>query len=439
MNRLADQLSRLMVGLYPRRWRRRYRDELLALLEEHRSSPRTVASLVLGALGTHLDPGYRREGITMPGPGSPLRMAAAVAASCAAVILVFGGLLALQVRHEQETDGMLTSDHSAGIALSPDTRLGVTAQSNGPGSPGFDLVWRISAHPRLLAHFPGAAPLAFAPHGPMLLAASPTGVTEWALANPAKPLPIATMPGPGTAVGIAYAPGHPTVAIAYSRTVQLWNLASPAAPRRIATITAATNVPTMATCGNCGNPDQIAFSPDGGTLAMSAAHHAVSLWDVSTPWAPRHLATVGRDTGPIEALAFSSDGSQLAYLTINGALTVSGLTDPPLLVHAAIPGSPTWLAQQGSFALSYSPGGTRLTAVALIAATGGPRITCTWNTSSLSQPLPADCRRDHFQVEGAFTFTANRTAIVGPNPRGYNPNGPDTRPNPLIIWPPLPD
>ena len=65
MSVLADRLSRLMVGLYPRRWRRRYGDELLALLEEHRSSPRTVANLALGALGTHLDPGYRREGVTM--------------------------------------------------------------------------------------------------------------------------------------------------------------------------------------------------------------------------------------------------------------------------------------------------------------------------------------------------------------------------------------
>jgi hypothetical protein len=26
----------------------------------------------------------------------------------------------------------------------------------------------------------------------------------------------------------------------------------------------------------------------------------------------------------------------------------------------------------------------------------------------------------------------------GCDPRGYNRNGPDTRPNPLIIWPPLP-
>jgi hypothetical protein len=438
MSGLAGQLSRLMVSCYPRRWRRRYGEELLALLEEHQPSPRTVASLALGALGTHLDPAYRREGITMPGPGSPLRTAAAVAASFGAVILVFGGLLALEIRHEQQTDGVLTADYSAGLAVSSDTRLGVTAQSSGPGSPGFDLVWRIGAHPKLLAHFPGAAPLAFAPHGQSLLAASPGGVSEWSLANPAKPVRIATLRGPGTAVGIAYAPAHPTVAIAYSKAVQLWNLANPAAPHRIATIAAAANVSTMATCGNCGSQNQIAFSPDGRTLATTAAHHAVSLWDVSTPWAPRHLATVGRDAGPIAALAFSPAGSQLGYLTVYGKLTVFRLTEPAHPVPAAIPGSPTWLAQSGAYALSYSTGGTRLTAVVLIQNASGPRIICTWNTTNLSQPLPADCRTDHFSIPGAFTFTVDRTAIVGPDPRGYNPNGPNTRSNALSIWPPLP-
>ena len=436
MNGLAGRLSRLMVGCYPRRWRARYGDDVLALLQERRSGPRTVVNLALGALGARLDPAWRSEGPARFGPDSPLRMAAQVAAAAATVVAVVGGLLALDAWNEQRTDGVLTADYSAGLAVSPDTRLGVTAQSSGPGSPGFDLVWQVGAHPRLLAHFPGAAPLAFAPHGQTLLAASPAGVSEWSPANPARPARIATLPGPGTAVGIAYAPGHPTAAVAYPQAVQLWNLARPAAPHPIATIAAAANAPTMATCGNCGAQDQIAFSPDGRTLATTAAHHAVSLWDVSTPRAPRHLATIGRDTGPIAALRFSPARSQLAYLTVNGQLTVFSLTGPAHPVHAAIPGPPSWLAQSGSYALSYSPDGAQLTAVAL---TDGPRIICTWNTTSLSQPLPADCRRDHFSIPGAFTFTANGTAIVGPDPRGpNNPNRPSTQSNTLAIWPPLP-
>jgi hypothetical protein len=140
MSGLAGRLSRLMVGCYPRRWRRRYRDELLALLEEHQPGPRTVANLALGALGTHLDPAYRREGITMSGPGSPLRMAAQVAVLAGALVVVFGGLLALHIRHEQQTDGALTASFAAGVAVSPDTRLGVTAQGTGPGDSCCNLV-----------------------------------------------------------------------------------------------------------------------------------------------------------------------------------------------------------------------------------------------------------------------------------------------------------
>jgi WD40 repeat protein len=368
-----------------------------------------------------------------PRPRSPLRTAAIVAALAGALVVVLGGLVALDAWNEQRTDGALTASYAAGIAVSSDTRLGVTAQSSGPGAPGFDLVWQIGAHARLLAHFAGAAPLAFTPGSHILLAASPAGVTEWSLADPARPVPIATMPGPGTAVGIAYAPARPTVAIAYPKTVQLWDLASPAVPRQVATIPVAANVPTMATCGNCGNPDQIAFSPNGRTLATSAAGHAVSLWDVSTPSAPRHLATVGRDTGPIAALAFSPAGSQLAHLTINGALTVFSLTDPAHPVHAAIPFPAATLAQWGNYELAYSPDGTRLTAVVLIEETGGPRIICTWNTASLSRPLAVHCRTGQFPSTGAFTFIANGTAIVGPDPRGANQLS-DT----LSIWPPLP-
>jgi WD40 repeat protein len=431
MSGLAGRLARLMVGLYPRRWRRRYREELLALLEEHPSSPRTVANLALGALGTHLDPGYRREGTAMSSLGSALRTTAQVAAFTVPLILVIGVLLALEVRHEQQTDGALTASYAAGVAVSPNTRLGVTAQGTGPGDSCCDLVWRIGAHPKLLAHFPGGAPLAFAPDGQTVAAASPAGVTEWSLANPTKPVRIATMPGPNTAVGIASAPRRTLVAIAYPRAVQLWNLANPAAPHRIATIAAAANVPTN--CGDCSNLDYIAFSPDGRTLAMTAAHHAISLWDVSTPGAPRHLATIGHNTGPIAALAFSPAGSQLAYLRQNGELTVFSLTDPAHPVQTAIPGPPATLAQWGNYALSYSPDGTRLTAVVLIEEEGGGRTACSWNTTSLSQPLPADCRTDHFSIPGAFTFTSGRTAIVGPDPRGAN-----RLTNTLSIWPPLP-
>ena len=98
-----------MVGCYPRRWRARYGDEVLALLEERRSGPRTVVNLALGALGARLDPAWRREGPAMFGPESPLRTAATVASLVTALVVVLGGLLALDAWNEQRTDGIPTA------------------------------------------------------------------------------------------------------------------------------------------------------------------------------------------------------------------------------------------------------------------------------------------------------------------------------------------
>jgi len=420
MSGLAGRLARLMVSCYPRRWRRRYGDELLALLDEHRARPRTVANLALGALGTHLDPAYRREGITMPGPGSPLRTAATVAASVAATVVVLGGLLALQIRHEQQTDGVLTADHSAGLTVSSDTRLGVTAQADGIG---FDIVWRIGAHPAVLAHVDGGAPVALTPDSRTLLATTPAAVIVWSLANPAKPARIATMPGPGMARGIAYAPDQTTVAVAYARTVVLWDLADPAAPHRIAAI------PATAAAGAPDFGQQIAFSPDGQTLATATARHTVSLWDVTDLPAPRYLATVGRDSGPVDELAFSPARPQLAYLSDNSAVTVVNLTGPARYAHAAPMPSITTSAGGHSYALAYSPDGTRLTAVAV----GGSRLaTCTWNVTSLSRPLPAACRTGSTHLDGDITFAPGGTTLVGPDPREWNKPQ-----DSLVIWPTL--
>jgi hypothetical protein len=79
----------------------------------------------------------------MSGFGSAVRATAQVAAFAVPVILILGGLLALDVWNEHRTDGVLTADHSAGLAVSSDARLGVTTQADGIG---FVIVWRIGAH-----------------------------------------------------------------------------------------------------------------------------------------------------------------------------------------------------------------------------------------------------------------------------------------------------
>ena len=55
-----------LLRCYPRRWRERYQDEMLALLEQHTITPKTVTDLFLGALDARLNSLYRsRRGLLL--------------------------------------------------------------------------------------------------------------------------------------------------------------------------------------------------------------------------------------------------------------------------------------------------------------------------------------------------------------------------------------
>src|ERR1700753_426329 len=48
-----------ILSIYPRGWRERYQEEMLALLEEYTITLKTIFDLLLGALDARLDPRYR--------------------------------------------------------------------------------------------------------------------------------------------------------------------------------------------------------------------------------------------------------------------------------------------------------------------------------------------------------------------------------------------
>src|SRR5215469_7739029 len=47
-----------ILNFYPHRWRERYQEEMLAVLEQHTISLVTLLDLLLGALDARLDPAY---------------------------------------------------------------------------------------------------------------------------------------------------------------------------------------------------------------------------------------------------------------------------------------------------------------------------------------------------------------------------------------------
>ena len=58
---LASGLSRVLVGCHPRRWRERYREEMLDVLDQHQASARTVLNLAASVLSAHADLAHRAE------------------------------------------------------------------------------------------------------------------------------------------------------------------------------------------------------------------------------------------------------------------------------------------------------------------------------------------------------------------------------------------
>ncbi len=84
----SRRLARLALALYPLAYRRRYGDEMEALIEDSGASPRAVADLLRGALRAHLRPapGIERE----LGPDDRLRLGLSSILLCWVVFSVAG-------------------------------------------------------------------------------------------------------------------------------------------------------------------------------------------------------------------------------------------------------------------------------------------------------------------------------------------------------------
>jgi hypothetical protein len=91
-------MRRLMLWLYPRRWRRRYGDEFGALLKEIRVTPRVVLDVLRGAAGARWRQSWRPVAsglVALPF----LVLAAGLAEFC---LLMGGQLVAATLGHPME-------------------------------------------------------------------------------------------------------------------------------------------------------------------------------------------------------------------------------------------------------------------------------------------------------------------------------------------------
>ncbi len=186
---LAARLSRFLVGCYPPRWRQRYAEELLEVLDQHQPTARTVLNLWDGAVSAHLDPAWRAEWH----PLIRLRRWAPVLAIVAVVLLLPVGCFGYGAWQEKYGSPMPISDGVSGMAFSPDGR---TVAVINPALEVWDVADR--AHPKLLNYTHGddtvgGADPAFSPDG-RVLATCGGAVTLWNVADPARFTQIAVLP-----------------------------------------------------------------------------------------------------------------------------------------------------------------------------------------------------------------------------------------------------
>lgn len=128
------------------------------------------------------------------------------------------------------------------------------------------------------------------------------GAFRWAIEDPTTPRPLPTLPAPDITWSVSYQARGELVAVGLETgEVHLWDLKGEE-PARVAII------PTRD-----GSTYDVAFSPDGRTLAAGSSGGALQVWGVGDPTKPERIDIVDdMFESWVNTVAFSPDGRWLA-------------------------------------------------------------------------------------------------------------------------------
>ncbi|MEU7874651.1 hypothetical protein [Dactylosporangium sp. NPDC049140] len=301
-------LARRLVRWYPRRWRERYAEEFLDVLDQHRVSVRTLADLAANAVAARLDPHHR-------GPLPP-RLRTALMGVFGATTLAALLLLVYTVTFHEETEFGVTGAHD--IAFSADGRL--VATSSGASTVR---LWDIGdpADPVCLSTVDAGNFVAVSADG-RFIAALGKHVQLWDVRERDRPALAARFAEDGGAQDVAFSPDGRLLAMGYHDTVIFYDITDPYRPvQRTAFPAHPVAVPRQSFMN-------LTFSPDGRTLATSSHSAPLALWTVADPAHPAVVATLPVDAVEAEGTTFSPDGRTLVDVRQDGQVQVWDVADP---------------------------------------------------------------------------------------------------------------
>jgi WD40 repeat protein len=238
------------------------------------------------------------------------------------------------------------------VAFSPD---GKTVAAGGADEN--ITLWDVESHhqigQRMEANAGGVSKVTFSPDGKMLASAGLDGTVRlWDIRTrqPAGLPLVITNAVPGNldwndaAFDVAFSPDGKTLAVSDCRgAITLWDATT---HRRI-------GLPIVMRSGICVY--SIAFSRDGQTLASGGGRGDIQLWDVATqkPVGPRLSA----DTNSVSSVAFRPDGRMLAAGSGNHSIILWSLESP-------VPAAQRASSSAGDVdSLRFSPDGNTLTSI----------------------------------------------------------------------------
>ncbi|GAA4669860.1 toll/interleukin-1 receptor domain-containing protein [Phytohabitans rumicis] len=231
-----------------------------------------------------------------------------------------------------------------------------------------------------------------------ILASAAYGSTEvklWDVSNPATPTPRATLSDSGGRV--VFSPDGRVLATTTGdqKRVKLWNVSEPAHAAVAATLT-----------GYTGRIGEMAFSPDGHTLAAAGAAKTVKLWNISDPTHAAVVATLTGHTDSVEGVAFSPNRSMLATTGSDRTIKLWNIGDPARPALLATLAARNVPGRQGfTQAVAFGTDGRLL-------ATTGYKVTTLWNVSDPTRATVVATLKGHIHSVDGVAFSPNGRTVA---------------------------